>query len=75
MLQFAMCNISIFFIGHIVLYCSNKYCNISIYCNSVASLLLYVMYKGMVTKFNITDNMHKINIQYPMEMKVVMYTV
>ena len=27
----AMCNISIFFIRRIVLYCSNEYCNISIY--------------------------------------------
>ena len=27
----AICNISIFSIGHIVLYCSSKYCNISIY--------------------------------------------
>ena len=28
----AICNMSIFSIGHIVLYCSSKYCNISIYC-------------------------------------------
>ena len=28
----AMCNISIFFIRRIVLYCSNEYCNILIYC-------------------------------------------
>ena len=33
------CNISIFFIRRIVLYCSNEYCNISIYCNIVASLM------------------------------------
>ena len=35
----AMCNISIFFVRRIVLYCSNEYCNISIYCNIVASLM------------------------------------
>ena len=27
----AICNISIFSIGHIVLYCSSKYCNIAIF--------------------------------------------
>ena len=34
-----MCNILIFPLSHIVLYCCNKYCNISIYCNIVASLI------------------------------------
>ena len=33
-----MYNILIFPLSRIVLYCSNKYCNISIYCNIVASL-------------------------------------
>ena len=33
-----MCNILIFPLSRIVLYCSNKYCNISIYCNIVSSL-------------------------------------
>ena len=37
----AMCNISIFPSSHIVLYCSNKYCNISIYCNIVSSLVCF----------------------------------
>ena len=39
----AMCNISIFFIRRIVLYCSNEYCNISIYCNIVASLVYWLV--------------------------------
>ena len=34
----AMCNILISSWNHIVLYCSNKYCNVSIYCNIVSSL-------------------------------------
>ena len=35
----AMCNKSIFTLSHIVLYCSNKYRNILIYCNIVSSLV------------------------------------
>ena len=37
-----MCNISIFSLTHIVLYCSNKYCDILIYCNIVSSLLFII---------------------------------
>ena len=35
----AMYNILIFPLSRIVLYCKNKYCNISIYCNIVSSLV------------------------------------
>ena len=35
----AMHNILIFPLSHIVLYCCNKNCNISIYCNIVSSLI------------------------------------
>ena len=35
----AICNISIFSIGHIVLYCSSKYCNIAIFRYIVSPLL------------------------------------
>ena len=34
-----MYNILIFPLSRIVLYCKNKYCNISIYCNIVSSLV------------------------------------
>ena len=34
-----MCNILIFPLSRIVLYCCNKYCNISIYGNIVSSLI------------------------------------
>ena len=41
----AICNILIFSIGHIVLYCSSKYCNISIYRYIVSPLVcMYVYY-------------------------------
>ena len=35
----AVCNISIFSIGHIVLYCSSEYCNIAIFQYIVSPLL------------------------------------
>ena len=35
----AICNISIFSIGHIVLYCSSKYCNIAIFRYIVSPLV------------------------------------
>ena len=35
----AICNISIFSLGHIVLYCSNEYCNIAIFQYIVSSLV------------------------------------
>ena len=39
----AICNISIFSIGHIVLYCSSEYCNIAIFQYIVSSLVcMYV---------------------------------
>ena len=41
-------NISIFFIRCIILYYSNEYCNISIYCNIVASLQYAVVMIGTI---------------------------
>ena len=39
----AICNISIFSIGHIVLYCSSEYCNIAIF-QYIVSPLVYTTY-------------------------------
>ena len=33
-----------FSIGHIVLYCSSKYCNISIYCTPTTYIILHIAY-------------------------------
>ena len=43
----AICNISIFSIGHIVLYCSSKYCNIAIFRYIVSPLVHSYMHTCM----------------------------
>ena len=49
----AICNISIFSIGHIVLYCSSEYCNIAIF-QYIVSPLVYTTYlkQQQYTKFS-----------------------
>ena len=57
------CNISIFFIRRIVLYCSNEYCNISIYCSIIASLLHCVQFFViLLTSFSLRE--HKLCIVF-----------
>ena len=43
----AICNISIFSIGHIVLYCSSEYCNIAIFQYIVSPLIDTILFSKM----------------------------
>ena len=43
----AICNISIFSIGHIVLYCSSEYCNIAIFQYIVSPLVTNAYYSRL----------------------------